>query len=108
METLFGVLLGYVLRGTTGSDGFREVVESAKAVTGSQEFQSLIQATKSHAAHVMRDLSESLAQGADQLADVLSAGATVGEVEPAEWEAWPPATRRHPRPFSDDAPWPNR
>ena len=109
METMFGVLLGYVLRGTTGSEGFREVMESARAVTGSREFQSLVDATRSHAAQVIRDLSESLSQNAGHVAYVVGGGApTDAAVEPAEWEAWPPSPRTQSRPFSDDLPWPDR
>jgi hypothetical protein len=109
METMFGVVLGYVLRGTTGSQGFRELVDSARAVTGTREFQNMLDAAKSHAAHVVKDLSETLSQGADQLADVLTAGVPAGgAVEPAEWESWPPGPRRQSRPFSDDVTWPGR
>jgi hypothetical protein len=109
METMFGVLLGYILRGTTGSEGFRDLVDSAKSVTGTQEFQNMIHAAKSHAAHVVRDVSETLSQGADQLADVLTAGIPAGgAVEPAEWETWPPPTRKQSRPFSEDVTWPDR
>ena len=107
MQTLFGVVFGYVLRGTTGSEGFQEVVDSVRAVTGTREFQNMVDATKTHAAHMLRDLTESLSQGADQLANVLTAGIPAGgKAEPAEWEKWPPQTRKHPRPFSDDPSWP--
>ena len=107
METLFGVVFGYVLRGTTGSEGFREVVESVRSVTGTPEFRNMIGATKSHAAHMLRDLSASLSQSADSIANVLTAGMPAGgEPEPAEWETWPPSTRKHPRPFPDDLSWP--
>ena len=103
METLFGVVFGYVLRGTTESEGFREVVETVRAVTGTREFQNMIEATKSHAAHVLRDLSESLSQSADQLANVLTAGMPAGgTAEPAEWERWPSPIGKHSRPFSDE------
>ena len=109
METMFGVVLGYVLRGTTGSEGFREFVESARSVTGTPEFQNMVQAAKSHAANIVRDLSETLSQGADQLADALAAGVpNAGKVEPADWESWPPAPRKHPRPFSDEVAWPEQ
>jgi hypothetical protein len=109
METMFGVMLGYVLRGTTGSQGFRELVDSARAVTGTREFQNMMHAARSHAAHVVKDLTETLSQGADQLADVLTAGGpAAGAVEPAEWESWPPPPRRQSRPFPDDVAWPNR
>lgn len=106
MQTLFGVVFGYVLRGTTGSEGFREVVDSVRAVTGTPQFQNMVDATKTHAAHMIRDLSESLSNGADQLANVLTAGVSAaGKAEPAEWESWPPP-RKHSRPFSEDPSWP--
>lgn len=110
METLLGVVLGYVLRGTTGSEGFRELVESARSVTATDQFQSFVLAARSHAAHVIKDLSDSLSQTADQVAGALggeAAGAAAG-AEPAEWEVWPPADRRHGRPFPDDVTWPDR
>ena len=109
METMFGVLFGYMLRGTTGSEGFREFVDSARAVTGTPEFRSMVDAAKAHAATVIRDVTEQLSNNAGHLADALVAGQPAGaQVEPAEWEAWPPAPRKHDRPFSDEIPWPDR
>lgn len=75
MGTMLGVVLGYVLRGTTGSAGFNRVVDQAKAVGESPEFQGLVQAVKTHARHTLRDVTATLAQRAEQLSDVFEAEA---------------------------------
>lgn len=106
MGTLLGAVFGYVFRGMSGSEGFREVVESARAVKNSREFDSLVQSAKLHASHMVKDVSARLSEHGDQIAEVLSQGATPGgRGEAADWEAWPPQPRPT-RPFSDDVTWP--
>ncbi|MDQ1506377.1 MAG: hypothetical protein QOD57_4104 [Actinomycetota bacterium] len=71
METLFGIVIGYVLRGTTGSQGFSEVLEQSKAVTESDEFRGLVRAMRHHGVTVLHDLSVTLAQRAEGFAGLL-------------------------------------
>jgi hypothetical protein len=71
METLVGVILGYVLRGATGSRGFNEVLEQSRAVRESDEFQGLVRAVRHHGRTVLHDLSVTLAQRAEEVAGVL-------------------------------------
>ena len=47
MGTLLGTVFGYLLRGTTGSEGFEQMLGSAREVGSSREFQNLVQAAKS-------------------------------------------------------------
>ncbi len=106
MGTLFGAVFGYMLRGTTESEGFREMMESALAVKGSPEFENLLRSARSHAGFMIRDLTERLSQQADHIADALTADTPApAKAQPAAWEVWPPA-RKHGRPFSDDPSWP--
>jgi hypothetical protein len=108
MGTLFGTVLGYVLRGTTGSEGFDKVVGSARAVGSSREFQSLVQAAKSHAGFMIKDLSAALSKHADQVAEVLTGESeATASAAPADWEEWPPPPRGSRRPFPDDVKWPD-
>jgi len=71
METLVGVILGYVLRGTTGSRGFNEVLEQSRAVRESDEFKGFVRAVRNHGRNVLHDLSVTLAQRAEEVAGVL-------------------------------------
>jgi hypothetical protein len=106
MGTLVGAMFGYLFRGMTGSEGFNDMVESARAVANSREFDSLVQSAKLHASFMIRDVSERLSEQAGYLADVLSKDApSVARAEPADWERWPPP-RKQGRPFADDLSWP--
>jgi hypothetical protein len=71
METLVGVVLGYVLRGATGSQGFNEVMAQTKAVTETDEFKGLVRAMRHHGRTVLHDLSITLAQRAEGVAQLM-------------------------------------
>jgi hypothetical protein len=71
METLVGVVLGYVLRGATGSQGFNEVMAQTKAVTETEEFKGLVRAMRHHGRTVLHDLSITLAQRAEGVAQLM-------------------------------------
>jgi len=71
METLVGVVLGYVLRGATGSQGFNEVLEQSRAVRESDEFKGLVRAVRHHSLNVLHDLTVTLAQRAEDVAGML-------------------------------------
>ena len=86
METLVGVVLGYVLRGATGSQGFNEVVEQTRALRESDEFQGLVRAVRHHGRNVLHDLSRTLAQRAEDLAGIVE---PEGLPEPPNpWARW--------------------
>jgi len=71
METLVGVVLGYVLRGVTGSAGFNEVIEESRRVRQSDEFQGFVRAVRKHGRTVLHDLTVTLAQRAEEVAGIL-------------------------------------
>jgi hypothetical protein len=86
METLVGVVLGYVLRGATGSRGFNEVMEQSKAVKDSDEFKGLVRAVRNHGRTVLRDLSVTLAQRAEEIAGMLEPEELPEPANP--WARW--------------------
>jgi hypothetical protein len=86
METLVGVVLGYVLRGATGSRGFNEVMEQTKAVKDSDEFKGLVRAVRHHGRTVLHDLSITLAQRAEGMADMLEPESLPEPPNP--WARW--------------------
>jgi hypothetical protein len=86
METLVGVVLGYVLRGATGSQGFNEVVAQTKAVTGSDEFKGLVRAVRQHGRTMLHDLSVTLAQQAEGVAGMLEPESLPEPPNP--WARW--------------------
>jgi hypothetical protein len=107
MGTLLGAVVGYVFRGMSGSEGFRDMVDSARAVGSSREFESLVRSARSHASFVLRDVTSRLSEQADSIAEALSAEApSADRAEPADWETWPPPGRSE-RPFPDEMSWPN-
>jgi hypothetical protein len=109
MGTLFGAMFGYVFRGMTGSEGFNQVLESARAVASSREFDSLVQSAKLHASSIIRDVTETLSEQGGYLADALSKNASpAARSEPADWEQWPPPGTRGGRSFTDELRWPER
>jgi hypothetical protein len=92
MGTLAGMVLGYILRGTKGSEGFPEVLAAASDVRDSAQFQNMVSAAKMHVGHTIRDLTETLARQGSELAERL-------EGTPAP---------RPPGPWDEDIPWPRR
>jgi hypothetical protein len=86
METLVGVVLGYVLRGATGSAGFNEVLEQTKVVRDSDEFKGLMKAMRHHGRNVLRDLSLTLAERAEGVAGMLEAEELPEPPNP--WARW--------------------
>ena len=71
METLVGMILGYVLRGTTGSAGFNEVMEQSRALRESDEFKGLVRAVRNHGRSVLHDLTATLSERAGQVSGLL-------------------------------------
>lgn len=86
METLVGVVLGYVLRGATGSQGFNEVLAQSRAVRESPEFQGLVRAVRHHSQAVLHDLSVTLAQRAEDVAGMLEPEPLADPPNP--WARW--------------------
>ena len=86
METLVGVILGYVLRGATGSQGFNEVLEQSRAVRDSDEFKGLVRAVRHHGRTVLHDLTVTLAERAEQVAGLLEAEQL--PEPPDHWARW--------------------
>jgi hypothetical protein len=49
-------IAGYVIGARDGSDALDEVIEAAKAVARSQEFDDLVRALRAHAGHVLQEV----------------------------------------------------
>jgi hypothetical protein len=48
---------GYALGAKAGSEGFDEVVASARAILDSREFQAFVASARTHLAHTLRELA---------------------------------------------------
>jgi hypothetical protein len=59
-RTTVGLVLafiaGYVIGARDGSDALDEVIDAARAVAASQEFDDLVRALRSHAGHVLQEV----------------------------------------------------
>jgi hypothetical protein len=64
MGLLMAFVVGYVVGGRGGGEGFDEVVASLQAVRDSQEVEDLLVALRSHAGHVLKELGSRLEGGA--------------------------------------------
>jgi hypothetical protein len=49
-------IAGYVIGARDGSEALDEVIDAAKAVAGSQEFEDLVRALRAHAGHVLQEV----------------------------------------------------
>jgi hypothetical protein len=49
-------IAGYVIGARDGSDALDEVIDAAKAVASSQEFEDLVRALRAHAGHVLQEV----------------------------------------------------
>ena len=58
MGTLFGFAVGYLLGSKAGTEGYEELVRSAKAILDSEEFQSFLDILRDHARSGLQQLSE--------------------------------------------------
>jgi hypothetical protein len=76
MQTLLSFLIGYFVGAKAGSDQFDEVVESARAVAESDEFRSLLQSLRAHAAATLHSLGDLL----DEAPESISGDSVVARV----------------------------
>jgi hypothetical protein len=53
---ILAFIAGYVIGARDGSDALDEVVDAAKALAASQEFEDLVRALRSHTGHVLQEL----------------------------------------------------
>ncbi|MEO7430034.1 MAG: hypothetical protein ABIY48_11710 [Acidimicrobiales bacterium] len=58
MGTLFGFAVGYLLGTKAGSEGYDELLRSAKAILDSEEFKSFLAVLREHGQQGLRQLSE--------------------------------------------------
>jgi hypothetical protein len=49
-------IAGYVIGARDGSEALDEVIDAAKAVASSQEFEDLVRALRAHAGHVLQEV----------------------------------------------------
>jgi hypothetical protein len=76
MQILLSFLIGYVVGAKAGAEQFDEVVASARAVVKSDEFASLKQSLRAHAAATLHSLGDLL----DETPDALSGDSVVARV----------------------------
>jgi hypothetical protein len=60
MQILLSFFIGYFVGAKAGSNQFDEVVDSARAVAESEEFQALLMSLRSHAAATLHSLGDLL------------------------------------------------
>ena len=56
MGLVLAFIAGYVIGARDGSDALDEVVDAAKAVAASQEFEDLVRALRAHAGHLLQEV----------------------------------------------------
>lgn len=56
MGLVLAFIAGYVIGARDGSDALDEVIDAAKAVAASQEFEDLVRALRAHAGHVLQEV----------------------------------------------------
>ncbi len=56
MGLVLAFIAGYVIGARDGSEALDEVIDAAKAVAASQEFEDLVRALRSHAGHVLQEV----------------------------------------------------
>ncbi len=56
MGLVLAFIAGYVVGARDGSDALDEVIDAAKAVVASQEFEDLIRALRAHASHLLQEV----------------------------------------------------
>src|SRR4051812_24691275 len=61
MGVVLAFLVGWVAGAKVGAQGYREVVDAARAVAESEEFAALVEVTRTHAATALRELSKLVA-----------------------------------------------
>jgi hypothetical protein len=53
---ILAFIAGYVIGARDGSDALDEVIDAAKAVAASQEFDDLVKALRTHAGHILQEV----------------------------------------------------
>ena len=56
MGLVLAFIAGYIVGARDGSDALDEVIDAAKAVAASQEFEDLIRALRAHAGHLLQEV----------------------------------------------------
>jgi len=58
MGLVLAFIAGYIVGARDGSDTLDEVIDAAKAVATSQEFEDLIRALRAHAGHLLQEVGQ--------------------------------------------------
>ena len=56
MGLVLAFIAGYVIGARDGSDALDEVIDAAKAVAASQEFEDLVRALRAHTGHLLQEV----------------------------------------------------
>ena len=70
MGILLAFAVGWVMGSRGGREGFEDVVQAVQDVAESEEFHALLDATRSHAGHVLREVAAQLTGEAQELPGV--------------------------------------
>ncbi len=76
MGLILAFIVGYFIGARDGSEGLDEVIEAAKAVASSQEFEDLVLVARAHASHVLQEVGRRLDPASE---DSLWPGSTATE-----------------------------
>ncbi len=60
MGLVLAFIVGYFIGARDGSQGLDEVIEAAKTVAASQEFEDLVLVVRAHAGHVLQEVGRRL------------------------------------------------
>ena len=60
MGLVLAFIAGYVIGSRDGSDALDDVIDAARAVAVSQEFEDLVKALRAHAGHVLVEIGKRL------------------------------------------------
>ena len=66
MGIVLAFAVGYVVGANAGQEGYRDVVDSARAVRDSEEFRAMLAALRSHAGATLRQLGDLLEEVPDE------------------------------------------
>ncbi len=58
MGLVLAFIAGYVIGARDGSEALDEVIDAAKAVAASQEFEDLVKALRAHVGHVLQEVGQ--------------------------------------------------
>jgi hypothetical protein len=73
MGLVLAFIAGYIVGARDGSDALDEVIDAAKAVAASQEFEDLVRVLRAHAGHLLQEVGRRIdpASGEQSMTTIL-------------------------------------